>query len=151
MRQIYVFLLLLVSFPMFAQRVVADKNAIQSILDNNYDCKVTIGSVSTTLNPSVRTWGFDPKTYKPYSFRIYGRCISITYSVEKDTNGSSYSRELLIPVSLINVEYFKDDDMVYYEDTWTGDGPRFDTQGGAFKANEMIKIILSKIEYFANE
>ena len=148
MRRFIIILLLSISIQSFAQKLVADKGAIQSILNNNYECLVMIGEVSTILNPSIRLWGYKPQTYEPNELNINGRCISIEYSIEKDSHGSSYKRLLLIPVSLLQVMKFKEDDIVYYEDSWTGKGPRFDRQGGSYKANEMIKEILGKIKYY---
>ena len=147
MRRFLIILLLSMSVQSFAQHVVAEKWAIQGVLNKNYECQVTIGEVSTILNPSIRLWGFKPHTYEPNVLNIKGRCVSVEYSIEKDSNGSSYKRLLLIPISLLQVTKFKDKDVVYYEDSWTGKGPRFDRQGGSYKANDMIKEILGYIKY----
>ena len=148
MKKYIILLLFSISVQSFAQYVVAEKGAIQGILNKHYECPVMIGKVSTILNPSIRLWGFKPQTYEPNVLNVKGRCISIEYSIEKDRNGSSYKRLLLIPISLLQVTKFKDNDVVYYEDSWTGKGPRFDRQGGCYKANKMIKEILGNIKFY---
>ena len=148
--RMYIFILLLSIFGQSsAQKVITEKRTIQSILNNHYECQVMIGEVSTIFNPSIRLWGFNPQTYEPRVLNIKERCVSIEYSIEKDNNGSSYKRLLLIPVSLLQVKKFDEDDLVYYEDSWTEKGPRFDRQGGSYKANDMIKEIIGNIKYYS--
>lgn len=142
MKKIVISILLLLSFlQLYAQRVDIDELAILSILRKEHKCQVSISEVSTLLSPSVRTFN----SFK--SLNINNQCVAIHYFVEHDSNGSSYNRLLLIPISLLKKSHFEKNDKVYYEDRWAGKGPHFDVQGGTYKANEVIRKLITYIKY----
>lgn len=70
------------------------------------------------------------------------KCVCIHYYVEKDTNGSSYYRDLFIPFEYLTEINLEESDVVYYMDRWAGKGSRFDSQGGCFTINTSIKKII---------
>ena len=74
-----------------------------------------------------------------------GCCICIHYYVDKDAGGSSYYRDLFIPIEYVTKKLEKSDE-VYYMDRWAGKGPRFDSQGGTFAVNNTVRQIVKLIK-----
>mgnify|MGYP000637797558 FL=1 len=72
-------------------------------------------------------------------------CIRDSYYVDKDNGGSSYYRDLFIPIEYVTKELEKSDE-VYYMDRWAGKGPRFDFQGGTFTVNNTVRQIIKLIK-----
>lgn len=158
MKCFFIYLFMCVSIQLSAQQVIANKKNIQNILQVDHNCAIKIYEISTWFNPTIRTVGLKPVSYKsnfgtrytsyePNYITINERCITISYYVEKDYSGSSYKRLLLIPTSLLKKKNFKEEDRVYYEDSWAGKGPHFDRQGGSYKADKTIKNIISNLKY----
>ena len=105
----------------FPQKVTGDKSAICKILTKEHKCRVVVQDISKRC------------------------CICIHYYVDKDTGGSSYYRDLFIPIEYVTKELEKSDE-VYYMDRWAGKGPRFDSQGGTFTVNHTVRQIIKLIK-----
>ena len=100
-----------------------------------------VDDISMKSDVNILTWGhLQGYTKKPLIAE--GDCVCIHYYVEKDTNGSSYYRDLFIPFEYLTEIKLEESDVVYYMDRWDGKGPRFDSQGGFFTINTSIYKII---------
>lgn len=128
----------------FPQKVMGDKIAICKVLAKEHNCRVTVQDISKKCDETITTWGYR-QGYTPIPLVAYGCCIYIHYYVDKDAGGSSYYRDLFIPIEYVTKKLEKSD-KVYYRDRWAGKGPRFDSQGGTFAVNNTVKQIIKLIK-----
>ena len=99
----------------FPQKVTGDKSTICKILTKEHKCRVAVQDISKKYNKTI------------------------------NTGGSSYYRDLFIPIEYVTRELEKSDE-VYYMDRWAGKGPRFDSQGGTFTVNNTVRQIIKLIK-----
>ena len=107
-------------------------------------CISLVQDISKKYNETITTWGYR-QGYTSTPLVAKGCCICIHYYVDKDTGGSSYYRDLFIPIEYVTKELEKSDE-VYYMDRWAGKGPRFDSQGGTFTVNNTVRQIIKLIK-----
>ena len=81
----------------FPQKVTGDKSAICKILTKEHKCRVAVQDISKKYNETITTWGYR-QGYTSIPLVAKGCCICIHYYVDKDTGGSSYYRDLFIPI-----------------------------------------------------
>ena len=113
-------------------------------MTKEHKCRVAVQDISKKYNETITTWGYR-QGYTSTPLVAKGCCICIHYYVDKDTGGSSYYRDLFIPIEYVTKELEKSDE-VYYMDRWAGKGPRFDSQGGTFTVNNTVRQIIKLIK-----
>ena len=138
---IFVSAICAMAFPL---KVTGDKSTICKILTKEHKCRVAVQDISKKYNETINTWGYR-QGYTQTPLVAKRCCICIHYYVDKDTGGSSYYRDLFIPIEYVTKELEKSDE-VYYMDRWAGKGPRFDSQGGTFTVNNTVRQIIKLIK-----
>ena len=128
----------------FPQKVTGDQSTICKILTKEHKCRVAVQDISKKYNETITTWGY-LQGYTSTPLVAKGCCICIHYYVDKDTGGSSYYRDLFIPIAYVTKELEKSDE-VYYMDRWAGKGLRFDSQGCTFTVNNTVRQIIKLIK-----
>lgn len=113
-------------------------------LQKNTNVELQFKIFQKKYNETITTWGYR-QGYTSTPLVAKGCCICIHYYVDKDTGGSSYYRDLFIPIEYVTRELEKSDE-VYYMDRWAGKGPRFDSQGGTFTVNNTVRQIIKLIK-----
>lgn len=84
----------------FPQKVTGDKSAICKILTKEHKCRVAVQDISKKCNETITTWDYR-QGYTSTPLVAKGSCICIHYYVDKDTGGSSYYRDLFIPIEYV--------------------------------------------------
>ena len=142
MKKIFLFLFLQgICLMIFSQDFVEYKKTIEEVLQSDHRCKVMVDEISMKSDVNILTWGHLLGHAKT-PLIVEGDCVCIHYYVEKDTNGSSYYRDLFIPFEYLTEINLEESDVVYYMDRWAGKGSRFDSQGGYFTINTSINKII---------
>ena len=113
-------------------------------LQKNTNVELQFKIFQKKYNETITTWGYR-QGYTSTPLVAKGCCICIHYYVDKDTGGSSYYRDLFIPIEYVTRELEKSDE-VYYMDRWAGKGSRFDSQGGTFTVNNTVRQIIKLIK-----
>lgn len=90
----------------FPQKVTGDKSAICKILTKEHKCRVVVQDISKKYNETITTWGYR-QGYTSTPLVAKRCCICIHYYVDKDTGGSSYYRDLFIPIEYVTKDIIR--------------------------------------------